>query len=67
MDTLLLWIGRFSGIAGVLVCAWAGFARLRGTYYTGGFQTGTLLQVGMVSLLVACVCFLAVLTQRSRP
>jgi hypothetical protein len=67
MDMLLLWVGRLSGIAGVLICGWAIYSRLTGTYYSAGFQTGTLLQAGIVVLLVACVSFLAFLTQRPRP
>jgi len=66
MNVLLLWIGRLSGIAGVLICVWAVAARLQGAYYLGSFQTGTLLQAGSVALLISCVCFLAFLTQRPR-
>jgi len=42
------------------------YGRLSGNYYFGGFQVGTLLQAGTVALLVACVCFLMVLTGRPR-
>ena len=45
---------------------WAVYGRLSGNYYFGGFQVGTLLQAGTVALLVACVCFLMVLTGRPR-
>ncbi len=66
MDSVLLWIGRLSALAGVLVCAVAAYGRLTGTYYLGGFQVGTLLQAGTVALLVGCVCLLLILTRHSR-
>lgn len=66
METVLLWVGRLAALAGVLICAWAAWGRLSGTYYFAGFQVGTLLQAGTVALLAACVCFLMVLTARPR-
>jgi hypothetical protein len=66
MEILLLWIGRFVAVGGVLLCAWAVYNRLSGSYFAGGYQIGTLLQAGMTALLVACVCFLVVLTNRPR-
>jgi hypothetical protein len=66
METLLLWVGRISGVAGLILSAWAALARLRGAYFAGGFQIGTLLLVGMTGMLVACLCLLLVLTQRPR-
>lgn len=66
MENLLLWIGRISGITGVAISAWAAFSRLTGVYLVGGFQIGTLLMAGMTAMLVACVCFLMVLTDRVR-
>ena len=66
MESLLLWLGRFAGLGGALICAWAIYGRLTGTYFYAGFQIGTLLQAGMLAMLVACVCFLMVLTDRPR-
>jgi hypothetical protein len=66
MEILLLWIGRLAGAAGVLLCAWAVFNRLSGSFFASGFQIGTLLQAGMMMLLVACLCLLLVLTNRPR-
>jgi hypothetical protein len=66
MENVLLWTGRVAVLAGVLTCAWAVYGRLTGNYYLGGFQVGTLLQAGTVALLVACVSFLLVLTNRPR-
>ena len=43
MEKLLLWIGRLGGIVGVILCAVALVARLRGVYNVAGFQVGTFL------------------------
>jgi hypothetical protein len=66
MESLLLWVGRIAGVGGLILSAWAALARLRGAYFAGGFQIGTLLLVGMTGMLVSCLCLLLVLTQRSR-
>jgi len=66
MNDLLLWVGRMAGVAGVLLCAVAGAARIGGHYWLGSFQVGTLLQVGMAIMIAGCLGFLAVLTQRSK-
>jgi hypothetical protein len=66
MESLLLWTGRIAGIAGLALCAWAAYGRLSGAYYAGGFQVGTLLLAGMAGMLIACLCHLLVLTERSR-
>ncbi len=66
MESLLLWIGRLAGLAGVFLCGWAAFTRLTGLFFAGGFQVGTLLLAGMAAMLVACLCFLVILTNRAR-
>jgi hypothetical protein len=66
METLLLWVGRLAGVGGVVLCAWAVAIRVRGSYFAGGFQVGTLLQAGMTAILIGCLCLLVVLTNRSR-
>ena len=66
MESLLLWIGRIGGTIGLLLSAWAAYARLTGAFFLGGFQIGTLLLVGMTGLLVACFCLLLVMTLRTR-
>jgi hypothetical protein len=66
MESLLLWAGRIAGVAAMVLSAWAALARLRGAYFAGGFQIGTLLLVGIMGMLVACFCLLLVLTQRKR-
>ncbi len=65
METLLVWIGRLAATVGVIVCAVAAAVRLSGSFWLGGFQLGTLLLGGMAAMLVGCICFLAVLTNRA--
>jgi hypothetical protein len=66
MQELLVWVGRLAGVAGVALCAVAVVARLVGAYWLGGFQVGTLLQIGVAGMVLGCLCFLAALTERSR-
>jgi hypothetical protein len=66
MNDLLLWIGRVAGVGGVLLCAVAAAMRVSGLFWFGGFQIGTLLLMGMAVMIVGCLCFLAVLTERSK-
>jgi hypothetical protein len=61
---LLLWIGRVGGIVGVIVCAVAVLARLRGVYNLVGFQVGTLLLVGIAAMLAGCLGYLAAIAER---
>jgi len=67
MYNLILWIGRAAGISGVLLCATAAILRLSGNYWLAGFQLGTMLQMGMAAMIAGCLCFLVVLTERSKP
>jgi len=66
MEALLVWIGRLAGVAGVALCAVAVVARLVGAYWLGGFQVGTLLQVGVAVMVLGCLGYLAALTERFR-
>ena len=66
MEELLVWIGRLAGVAGVALCAVAVVARLVGAYWLGGFQVGTLLQVGVAAMVLGCLGYLAALTERFR-
>lgn len=66
MEDLLLWIGRIAGIGGVLLCAVAVVARFSGHYLLGAFQVGTLFQAGIAAMIAGCLCFLVVVTERSK-
>jgi hypothetical protein len=64
MEGLLVWIGRLAGLSGVLLCAFAIFLRLSGRFLLGGFQVTTLAQVGIAGMILGCLCFTAVITER---
>jgi hypothetical protein len=66
LETLLLWIGRLGGAAGVVICAVAVLGRLRGVYNLAGFQIGTLLLAGIAAMLVGCLGYLAAIAERPR-
>lgn len=66
MRTLLLWMGRIGGVAGVILCAVAIVVRLRGEFNLGGFQIGTLLLGGMAAVLLGCLGYLAFLAEGDR-
>lgn len=66
MNDLLLWIGRVAGVGGVLLCAVAAVLRVIGRFWFGGVQIGTLFLMGMAVMIVGCLCFLAVLTDRTK-
>ena len=63
MRTLLVWIGRLGGIAGVLLCVLAVLMRLRGVYNFAGFQIGTLFLAGASTMLVGCLGYLAAIVE----
>lgn len=66
METLLRWMGRVAGVAGVLICAGAILARLAGSYVVAGFQVGTLLLAGIAAMAAGCLSYLALLAERGR-
>jgi hypothetical protein len=64
METLLISTGRLAGLVGVVLCVIAGGVRLSGAYWLGGFQVITLLQAGIASMVLGCLCLLMVLLER---
>ena len=64
MDTLLLLIGRLSGVAGALLAVFAVILRATGRYSVGNYDAGTLFIGGMATMMFACLCLLIVLTNR---
>jgi hypothetical protein len=67
MDVLLLWLGRLGGLAGVLLCLIGAGVRLSGQHWLGGFEAATLMQAGIAGMSFGCLCFLALLVNRSGP
>ena len=64
MASLLTWIGRLVGCLGVLICAVTLIARVTGTWAVGGIQIGTLLQLGVAAMVLACLAYCAELAER---
>lgn len=65
MVNLLLLVARIAAIVGVLLGAFSVVARLQGQYMVGGFQTGTLLQGSIAAMVLGCLCYSAVIAERS--
>lgn len=65
MDALLLALGRVAGSGGVALCIIGGAVRLTGRHWIAGYEALTLLQAGIAGMTLGCLCFLAVLVQRS--
>jgi len=66
MQSVLVWIGRSSGILGLLLIILAVLRRVSGAYYIGGLQIGTVLQGGIATLLLGCLAYLVVLVECQR-
>ena len=66
MERILTLLGNLSALAGILLCAGAGGARVVGIYITSSFTTMTLFQVGTGLLVLACLCKLEILLIRLR-
>lgn len=61
---ILPWLGQIAGTVGALLCIISILFRLRGEYWVGGFQAGTLLQAGSAAMIFGCFCLLVLLTRR---
>jgi len=66
MERIIMLVGYISALAGILLCAGAGIARLLGHYLTSGYATMTLFQIGTGLMVLACLCKLESLLMRSR-
>ena len=66
MERMLTLVGNFSALAGIVLCAGAGGARLIGHYLVSSFTTMTLFQIGTGLMVLACLCKLESLLIRSR-
>lgn len=59
MEGLLIWMGRVAGAGGVALLIAAMGLRLKGSYFVGGFQIGTLLQASIAVMVLGCLCYVA--------
>jgi hypothetical protein len=63
MARLLTWAGRLAGSLGVILCAVAVLTRLGGTWSVANVAIGTLLQLGIASMVLGCLAYCAVLAE----
>ena len=66
MERMLMLVGNLSALAGILLCAGAGGARVMGLYLFSGYSTMTIFQVGTGLLVLACLAKLELLLMRPR-
>jgi hypothetical protein len=62
MQNTLRQIGSLAGLIGLLICLFAGVLRLSGMHWLMGFETVTLLQIGIGGMTLGCFLLLLVLT-----
>jgi hypothetical protein len=63
MKTVLLWLGRLAGFAGVAVFVLSLALRVGGTFMLAGFPVGTLFQAGVGAMVLACLVYLVRLVE----
>ena len=67
MNSLLIWIGRIAGLAGVILCAVAFVSRAAHIWNLGSFNIGAILQAGLAGMLLGCLAYAAHVAERSGP
>lgn len=68
MQNLLRQTGALAGFVGLIICLYAGIARLYGMHWVKGFEVVTLLQIGIGGMVLGCFfLLLALTTQAKRP
>jgi hypothetical protein len=55
-------LGNVVGVAGIIVCTFAGASRLLGSHYLLGFESVTLFNGGMALMVMSCLVKLHQLT-----
>ena len=66
MERMITLLGNISALAGILLCAGAGAARLLGFYLISNYATMTLFQIRTGLMVLACLCKLESLLIRLR-
>ena len=64
MEKLITLVGKVVGLAGIILTATAGVARVAGHYHLAGFEVMTLFVGGMGLMLIACLAKLHSLTNQ---
>ena len=63
VKSLVLWLGRLSGLVGVLLLAVAVGARASDMFWLGGLPVGSMLNLGAATMVLACLCYLVVVVE----
>lgn len=63
MPVMLRLMARFSAVLGILLCLAPGLLRVLGQFWWASFQLGTLFMAGVAFLVIAAVCYLALLVE----
>ena len=66
MNKILVQLGSFAGVLGVLICLIAGLARVTGFYYIAGYQSTTVFTAGVALMVFACLLKLETLLKQGR-
>jgi hypothetical protein len=66
MMKLIQSVGDAAGAVGILVCLFAGVARLGGTWSVGGVQIATLFQLGIGLMVFACLAKVQALVESQK-
>jgi len=66
MNKNLILLGSMIGLAGIIVCAVAGLARVAGHFYLLGFQSMTVFNIGVGLMVFGCFVKLQELAARNR-
>jgi hypothetical protein len=66
MQKFLKSIADLAGLAGILLCTFAGFARISGTFHVGGYESLTLFNIGMGVMVFSILLKLDVLCREIR-
>ena len=66
MERMLALVANIAALAGILLCAVAGGARVLGLFLFSGYTTMTLFQVGTGLMVLACLIKLELLLMRPR-
>lgn len=64
MTALINKLGTAAGLAGLIVCAVSGLARISGGYYLANYETMSLFTAGTGLMVLACLLKLEVLLRK---
>jgi hypothetical protein len=66
MQKILKSVADVAGIIGVLLCIFAGMARILGTFHIGGYESLTLFNIGMGGMIFSILLKVDILSREIR-